>query len=186
MKHTRILLIVAILSFAAFSCKQEAKQTQDKEQKEQKEEKQAPGDGRMTVDGYFKAAFPERPDKTEETIEANGTQVKKFTYTYSPEPLENYTVTYSEFPEGQFKGKDPEKVLQATRDGILKELGGPIAEEKTLEGNYPGLMFKSKSGNMHYVYHLYLYKNRLVQAVISKNKEYPEDTSFLGSIEILD
>ena len=174
--------VLSVLLILTYGCKQKQQQGGQNEQKQTSEKIY------NSEEGHFKANYPGKPDVSTEVIEEEGVgEIKKLTASYAESALKNYTVVYAEYPEGYFKGKDPIKVLKGSRDGIIKNLGGRISGQKEItSSDYPGYMFKVKSGNQYFVYNLSLYKNRLYQVWIMNTQSFPEDTSFLESFEIVE
>lgn len=187
--RTKLSVILLALIFAFAACSQDKSQSEQSGEKANKEEKtgeKTSGDMHTfeAPDGTFEVDFPGNPDKSEEPVNVSGVEVQKHTISYSPTPTENYSLVYMDFPKDQFKGKDPMKVLNAQKDGIVDNLGGRLVEEKDLGNDYPGLMFSAKTGNRYGIYHLYMYKDRLFQLSIISTGSFAEDTSFLESFEL--
>lgn len=193
MRQIVVIFALAFTLFATSACNNEKADNQN----ETAGNEQATNDAQPSeepqafdfesADAQFMATFPGKPDMSEEAVRQGDIDILKYTVSYAPDPTKNYTVVVSQFPEDQFKGKDPQEVLEGVMNGIMRNTGGRLAEQSDLpDAEYPAIAFKLKTGNMNFVYHVYLYKHILYQVSQSAMNKFPEDLSFMESFEVME
>lgn len=134
-------------------------------------------------DGKFAAKFPSAPK--EQSLDTAGTKLYLFVLEQKPGA---FMVAYADLPIPE---KETEKEIEArldgSRDGMLKNMGGKLTDEKKvkLDGKHPGReIFADIGGGKGKVRaRVYYAGTRLYQVLVVGEKEFVEAK---GTVEFLD
>jgi hypothetical protein len=126
------------------------------------------------------------PRTFSKTIDKTPTEAGEISYTQfmaQPNYRHIYIVVTSDMPENLIAGKDPQKLLEGGREGVVNQFQGTVTQEKaiSLDGN-PGLesiMTGATQGmNVLVKVRFYLVKNRLYQVYAMAEKGYEDMVAF--------
>ncbi len=149
----------------------------------------------------YKIEFPQTPEDSVQVVDSPIGELKMNIKTYevgAHSPADDnllYLVNCTVFPDSVIKAQtstEKDGLFRKTIDGAVKNIGGKIIEEKSIElkGAYPGREIKIdfNNGNAIIFMRLYLVKNKLfLLETITQTNKVPNAaiTRFLNSFQLL-
>lgn len=128
-------------------------------------------------DRRFSVQFPGRPLRTEQKTRTDLGYIVSVRFTVNYSEHVTYDLMFNDFPKGKMASADPEKLLDAARDGLLFKTGGRIRAEKRILHSVArarDLEIVGRNGT-HYEVRLFLTRDRLYQLLVTSQHDAASD-----------
>lgn len=142
-------------------------------------------------EGGFRVTMPGKPTKGHDVLTTAAGPLDSVNYVYTtPDQRVAYGIDYVDYPPDVVRRNDPDRILEAARDGLVGKLRGRVRDERRidLEGQ-PGRAVELALGDGRFVRaRLYLVGQRQYQLVVVTPDERTGATDaqrFLDSFRLL-
>jgi len=139
--------------------------------------------------GRFSVSMPGTPNKQTQNISTGVGSIAMHLFVVEKSSTA-YMVAYSDYPNEIIVHSNPDDLLEAAKNGAMKNISGKITEEEPISyGEDPGieLSFSAKGGKAKGQAVIVLSENRLYQVLaVGSNLLYPDKTvkKFIDSLSI--
>jgi hypothetical protein len=139
-------------------------------------------------DGRFTISFPGKPETTTSALKTPDGEMDLHIFKFARKDKELYTVVYSDYPVEKLNQADPERRLDAARDGGLDATHGKLVKETKIKADgFQGRDIEIELQGVSRYSRMILVRNRLyvIMAVPDNGKTAAADAKkFLDSFKL--
>ncbi len=139
-------------------------------------------------DGRFTISFPGKPETSSSALKTPDGEMDLHVFKFARKDKELYTVVYSDYPPEKLNQTDPERRLDAARDGGLDATHGKLVKETKIKGEgFTGRDIEIELQGATRLYRMILVRNRLyvIMAIPDSSKTgTAEAKKFLDSFKV--